>query len=78
VRRAVLIGRDARAIGAALAGACEVEFVASMDEAVAAAGRVAQPGDTVMLSPACASFDMFRDYAHRGEAFAAAVRGGAA
>jgi UDP-N-acetylmuramoylalanine--D-glutamate ligase len=49
-----------------------------MDEAVAAAGRVAQPGDTVMLSPACASFDMFRDYAHRGEAFAAAVRGGAA
>jgi UDP-N-acetylmuramoylalanine--D-glutamate ligase len=78
VRRTVLIGRDARQIGAALEGACEVEFAASMEQAVAAARRAAQPGDTVMLSPACASFDMFRDYAHRGEVFAAAARGGAA
>jgi UDP-N-acetylmuramoylalanine--D-glutamate ligase len=78
VRRAVLIGRDALDVGAALAGACDVEFAQSMDEAVAAARRAARPGDTVMLSPACASLDMFRDYAHRGEAFAAAVRGGAA
>jgi UDP-N-acetylmuramoylalanine--D-glutamate ligase len=78
VRRAVLIGRDAGLIGAALQGACDVEFAASMDEAVAAARRAAQAGDTVMLSPACASFDMFRDYAHRGEVFAAAARGAAA
>jgi UDP-N-acetylmuramoylalanine--D-glutamate ligase len=78
VRRTVLIGRDARAVGAALAGACDVEYAVTMEEAVAAARRAARPGDTVMLSPACASLDMFRDYAHRGDVFSAAVRGGAA
>jgi UDP-N-acetylmuramoylalanine--D-glutamate ligase len=75
VRRALLIGRDAPALGAALAGACELEYCASLEAAVAAAARAAQPGDTVLLSPACASFDMFRDYTHRGAVFAAAVRG---
>jgi len=78
VRRAVLIGRDAKRLGAALEGACEVEYAASMEQAVAAARRSARPGDSVMLSPACASLDMFRDYAHRGEAFAAAAREAAA
>jgi len=78
VRHAVLIGRDARRMGGAIEAACEVSYAASMEEAVDAARRLARPGDTVMLSPACASLDMFRDYAHRGEAFAAAVRGGAA
>jgi len=78
VRRAVLIGRDARSLGAALDGACEIEYGATLEAAVRAAAACARPGDTVLLSPACASLDMFRDYAHRGEVFAAAVRGLAA
>lgn len=74
VRAAMLIGRDAELIASALAGACPVERCASLEEAVSAASRIARPGDTVLLSPACASLDMFRDYSHRGEVFAAAVR----
>ena len=74
VRRALLIGRDARLLGTALAGSCDIEYCATLEDAVAAAARSARAGDTVLLSPACASFDMFRDYLHRGEAFAAAVR----
>jgi UDP-N-acetylmuramoylalanine--D-glutamate ligase len=73
VRHVVLIGKDAPAVAAALAGVCPTQTVASMPEAVIAATRVAQAGDTVLLSPACASFDMFRDYGHRGDVFAAAV-----
>jgi UDP-N-acetylmuramoylalanine--D-glutamate ligase len=74
VRHAVMIGKDAPAVAAALAGVCGTETVASMQEAVAAAARIARAGDTVLLSPACASLDMFRDYGHRGDVFAAAVR----
>ncbi len=75
VRAAVLIGQDARALGAAIEPACEVSYADSMEEAVGLARRLARPGDTVMLSPACSSLDMFRDYAHRGEVFCEAVRG---
>ena len=74
VRHAVLIGKDAPAVAAALTGVCTTEWAASMPEAVGAAARSAQAGDSVLLSPACASFDMFRDYGHRGDVFAAAVR----
>jgi UDP-N-acetylmuramoylalanine--D-glutamate ligase len=74
VRHAVLIGRDAPAIARALAGSCPFERCASLEDAVESAARAARPGDTVLLSPACASFDMFRDYAHRGAAFADAVK----
>lgn len=78
VRHTVLIGRDAQAVASVLDGVCTVEFCGTLDEAVQAAARAAQPGDTVLLSPACASLDMFRDYAHRGLVFAQAVRGLAA
>ena len=74
VRHVVLIGQDAGDVERALAGVSSSERAASMQDAVAAATRVAQPGDTVLLSPACASLDMFRDYGHRGDVFAAAVR----
>jgi UDP-N-acetylmuramoylalanine--D-glutamate ligase len=74
-RAVVLIGRDAALIAQALAGAgCELIHAGDMDEAVRAAFRASHPGDAVLLSPACASYDMFRSYAHRGEVFAAAVR----
>jgi UDP-N-acetylmuramoylalanine--D-glutamate ligase len=74
VRTAVLIGRDAGLIETALAGICHTARVSTMEEAVGAAARVAQPGDTVLLSPACSSLDMFRDYTQRGGMFAAAVK----
>ncbi|MEO6079117.1 MAG: UDP-N-acetylmuramoyl-L-alanine--D-glutamate ligase [Steroidobacteraceae bacterium] len=74
VRRVLLIGRDAQQIEAALQGVCATERCATLEAAVIAAAREARPGDTVLLSPACASLDMFRDYAHRGEVFADAVR----
>jgi UDP-N-acetylmuramoylalanine--D-glutamate ligase len=74
VRTAVLLGRDAGLIETALAGVCHTVRVATMEEAVRTAARFAQPGDTVLLSPACSSLDMFRDYAHRGAVFAAAVK----
>ena len=70
----MLIGRDAGQVEAAVAGAgVPIERAASMDEAVALCARAALPGDVVLLSPACASFDMFRDYRHRGEVFRACV-----
>jgi UDP-N-acetylmuramoylalanine--D-glutamate ligase len=75
VRHVVLIGKDAKQLASALAGTCTTEFAGDMQSAVAQAALAAQPGETVLLSPACASLDMFRDYAHRGDAFAAAVRG---
>jgi UDP-N-acetylmuramoylalanine--D-glutamate ligase len=74
VRHVVLIGQDAGALERALAGTVSTERAASMEDAVRAAARAARPRDTVLLSPACASLDMFRDYAQRGDAFAAAVR----
>jgi UDP-N-acetylmuramoylalanine--D-glutamate ligase len=74
VRHVVLIGKDAPVLAAALQGVCPTQTAVSMQEAVVAAARAASKGDTVLLSPACASFDMFRDYGHRGDVFAAAVR----
>jgi UDP-N-acetylmuramoylalanine--D-glutamate ligase len=74
VRCVVLIGRDAPVIEQVLHDVCPTQRSASMPEAVRAAAQVARPGDTVLLSPACASLDMFRNYAHRGDVFSSAVR----
>ena len=74
-KHVLLIGRDAALIEKAIAASgVPMERAASMESAVVRAAQVAKPGDAVLLSPACASFDMFRDYRHRGEVFAAAVK----
>jgi UDP-N-acetylmuramoylalanine--D-glutamate ligase len=74
-KHVLLIGRDANLIAKAIAPAgVPTEHAASLEAAVARAAEIARTGDAVLLSPACASFDMFRDYRHRGEAFAAAVK----
>ncbi len=74
-RAVVLIGRDREQIERAVAGSgIAVVRAATMQEAVRAARAASRPGDVVLLSPACASFDMFDNYGHRGEVFAAAVR----
>ena len=73
-RAVVLIGRDGGLIRAALEGAgVPLLDAPSLEHAVDLARERAQPGDAVLLSPACASFDMFRDYAHRAEVFRQAV-----
>ena len=74
-RAVVLIGRDAPLIEAALASTgVTLVHAASMEEAVQLAAKRAHPGDAVLLSPACASFDMFKDYAHRAQVFCDAVQ----
>ncbi len=74
-RAVVLIGRDAPLIESAICNSrIDVHHAATMDEAVQLAAKLALSGDAVLLSPACASFDMFRNYIHRAEAFCAAVR----
>lgn len=73
-RAVVLIGRDAEKIAAVLQS-CDVPIfsAADMNEAVRLSAAQAQPGDAVLMSPACASFDMYRNYVHRAEAFVSAV-----
>jgi UDP-N-acetylmuramoylalanine--D-glutamate ligase len=74
-RAVVLIGRDAKKIEAALAGCIiPVHQAKTMEEAVQKSFVLAEQGDVVLMSPACASLDMFRNYAHRAEVFIAAVR----
>ena len=74
LRAAVLIGTAAAELKSVLEPICETVQAQSMDDAVARAAALAQRGDTVLLSPACASQDMFRDYRERGEQFARAAQ----
>lgn len=73
-RAVVLIGRDAPLLESALAGTVPLYRADDMADAVRLAAGLAAPGDCVLLSPACASFDMFDSYEHRGRVFAEAVR----
>ena len=73
VRGLVVIGEDAKQIATQLAGVCDMVHAASMEEAVVRGSELAESGDSVLLAPACASFDMFRSFEHRGEVFKAAV-----
>ena len=69
----MLIGKDADAIAAFVPQTVATQRAASMQEAVQICALAAQAGDMVLLSPACASLDMYRDYAHRAQEFCAAV-----
>lgn len=73
-RHLVLIGEDADALQQALHGAAPITRADTLEDAVLRATEAASAGDTVLLSPACASFDMFSGYVARGETFAACVR----
>ena len=75
VKSIILLGDSAKEIAGIVPDRETVYYATSMAAAVSTAFRLAQPGDTVLLSPACASFDMFRDFADRGDAFKRCVAG---
>lgn len=74
-RAVVLLGRDAERLAQALGDSVPLIRVSSLDEAVQQGAALAQPGDAVLLSPACASLDMFKNFEERGRLFAQAVEG---
>lgn len=74
VRQLILIGQDASLMEDALKNTTHIEITSSLEKAVALAKAAAQPGDAVILAPACASFDMFKNFEHRGEVFITAVK----
>ncbi len=71
----VLMGEAAPLLADVIGHRVDVQFAKSMDEAVALSDKIAKSGDSVLLSPACASFDMFKNFEHRGQVFAEAVQG---
>jgi UDP-N-acetylmuramoylalanine--D-glutamate ligase len=74
MRGVVATGHSAELIAAAFAGVCRVVRAESMEDAVAAARQLAEPGDVVLLSPGCTSYDWYSNYAERGDDFARCVR----
>lgn len=74
VKNVLLLGIDAKKIAAVIDSQVDHEFVLEMDEAVKRANQIAEPGDLVLLAPACASLDMFDNYQQRGDAFISAVK----
>jgi len=73
VRTVVLMGKDAPQIEQVLQGCVPVFYANDMNDAVQISANLAHPNDTVLLSPACASFDMFNSYEHRGDMFIQAI-----
>jgi UDP-N-acetylmuramoylalanine--D-glutamate ligase len=73
VRRVFLYGEAAGRMARELDGATEVERARDLEEALVQAWRASKPGEVILLSPACSSFDMFRDYEERGQRFKALV-----
>jgi len=69
----ILLGEAKQKMAEAFQDVTTIEFAESMEQAVQLAINLARPGEAVMLSPACASFDMFNSYSHRGEVFREAV-----
>ncbi|MCL5808063.1 MAG: UDP-N-acetylmuramoyl-L-alanine--D-glutamate ligase, partial [Deltaproteobacteria bacterium] len=74
VRELILFGEAGAKINARIGGVVKTQRTATMKDAVATAGRLASPGDVVLLSPGCASFDEFTDYKDRGRVFKELVR----
>ena len=74
MKRIVLLGEASGKIEHQLAGSALMDRAHSMEHAVKLAFEQSEKGDTVLLAPACASFDMFLDYEHRGREFKKAVR----
>jgi len=72
-RAVILLGKDADKIQSVMPEGVEVKRVVDMQSAVIAAAAQAQPGDNVLLAPACASFDMFDNFEHRGDVFIQSV-----
>ncbi len=73
VKKVLLLGVDANKLADVLGTAVPYEFVVDMDEAVSRANQQAESGDIVLLAPACASLDMYKNYQHRGDVFVSAV-----
>ncbi|MBY0544246.1 MAG: hypothetical protein K2Q14_01720, partial [Gammaproteobacteria bacterium] len=71
----ILFGQDGALIGDALKGIVSTSFAQGLDEAVQQAVKIAEPNDIVLLSPACASWDMFNNFEHRGQVFCELVQG---